>query len=287
MKAVWLATALQVALIGAASGQPQPPTEQVIVQAPIGSAALNFVREITAVPSTYSQAPTWRSEVCFGMIGLRADAARPLLDRIGGNARDAGLRVAAPGCDPNVLIVVTDDVRGVVDGISSNRMRLMGVDSDYGVSMGPRAWRDFVETSRPVRWWQVSALVTRDNQPVRNARRRDGEIGETTVRDAGNLNDPTHLTLHHAFIVVDAARLRNLSATALADYLTMVSLAPINPNASVAGSNSILNLFSSSGAAELTDWDKAYLRGLYASNPDAARADQQQREIANRMTRME
>lgn len=280
MRTILLAAAVQIALAGAAFAQDTPEEEVVVTaQRSTEEAARGFVHAITAAPSPFGQAPIWHSPVCPGLIGLRAPLARTLLGRLGDNIRTLGIGASAPGCEPNVLIVFTDDANAVVAEADRDRLRYMGVDKNHGVSMGAGAWRDFLETPRPVRWWHVSRLMTRDNMPADRA--------TVYLYDAGYIHQPTHLNLHHVFIVVDAARVNGIPVTALADYLTMAALAQIDPNADLAGTPSILNLFAeqNSGApAALTEWDLAYLRGLYAAIPEASHPSQQERDIAHRMT---
>ena len=65
-------------------------------------------------------------------------------------------------------------------------------------------------------------------------------------------------------IVVDATKLTGTTWQQLADYLGVVSLAQIDPEANPAAFDSILNLFSNPRAySGLTDWDRAYVRALY------------------------
>ena len=275
MRALVLAVLTQCVLAPSALAQTEEP--DIVVSAPRSAEreAQGFVHSVTAAPTPYFQAPIWHDPVCPGLIGLRAPLAQAVLARIGANVRDLGIGVSSEGCEPNVLIVFTDDATAVVNEADRNRLRYMGVDKEHGVSLGAGAWRDFMETPRPVRWWHVSRLMTRDNMPADRA--------TVYLYDAGYIHQPTHLNLHHVFIVVDAARVNGLSASALADYLTMVSLAPIDPNASLGGAPTILNLFANGGADSLTDWDRAYLRGLYAAIPEASHPTQQERDIAHRM----
>jgi hypothetical protein len=289
---LWLAVAFQIALLGSASGQTPPSEsndEEVIVHPPDEHSIQAIVRDITSTPTSYWQAPLWHNSVCFRAVGLREQATNTLLERMRGNVRDLGLRISGPHCDENVLIIVTDDVSAAVNAADQRRLHTMAIDRDHGVSMGPGAWHEFVTTTRPVRWWHVSELVTSDNEPAEQAGRlarndsAGGAIGGTTVRDTGYIHRPTHLNLHHVLIVVDASQVNGVPLTSLADYLTMISLAPINPDADVASVPSILALFSETHVGELTDWDRAYLRGLYAANPNALHSAQQERDIAHRM----
>lgn len=289
MRAFWLAAALHLALAGPVLGQTAPLDEEVVVRPSDQATTQAFVREITAMPSSYGQAPSWHEPLCFNLVGVSETSQRSLLDRLSANARDLGVQVAAPGCRANVLIAFASDVNAVVADADRNSRRIMGVDTSHGISMGAAAWRDFVETPRPVRWWHVSRLVNRDDEQMQN---RSGmvvnnsagdSLGGATVRDSGYIHRPTHLNMRLVFIVVDVARVNGVPLNALADYLTMVSMAPIDPNADLEGAPTILNLFSATGAAEMTDWDRGYLRGLYATNPNASHSGQQEREVARRM----
>ncbi|CAN0427258.1 unnamed protein product, partial [Phaeothamnion confervicola] len=93
-----------------------------------------------------------------------------------------------------------------------------------------------------------------------------------------------------AFVIVDGRRLQGLDLTAVADYIAMASLAQLDPEADTSGYPSILNLFKphpeeSSTPASMTDWDMAYLRGLYEATRESASANRQQGEIARSMNK--
>jgi hypothetical protein len=77
-----------------------------------------------------------------------------------------------------------------------------------------------------------------------------------------------------------------VSVLQLADYIAMVSLAQIDPKADTSGYATILNVFDAPQISDsLTDWDLAYLDGLYAAerNHQATQADRN--EIANSIRR--
>lgn len=68
----------------------------------------------------------------------------------------------------------------------------------------------------------------------------------------------------------------------------MVTLAQLSPNANTAGFETILNLFTAQAQgrpmpAAMTDWDVAYLHGLYGATQDARNAQTQEGEIAHSM----
>jgi len=78
-----------------------------------------------------------------------------------------------------------------------------------------------------------------------------------------------------------------LSIGQLADYVAMVSLARIDPRADLATTSTILRLFAPSGSdtapSGLTDWDQAFLKGLYKSYDPVLR---QRASIATSMARV-
>lgn len=70
-------------------------------------------------------------------------------------------------------------------------------------------------------------------------------------------------------VLIDASRARGVSYGQLAAYVGMVALAEIRIDSTVSSAPSILQLFSDiakPAPAGLTEWDEAFLRGLYHSN---------------------
>src|SRR5262249_51762250 len=99
------------------------------------------------------------------------------------------------------------------------------------------------------------------------------------------INSASHQNFGLAFIIVDARKLHGASFEALADYIAMVTLAQLDPRADIAQYPTILNLFANRepAPAAMTDWDVAYLQGLYGATRDARNAQQQEGEIAHSM----
>ena len=76
-------------------------------------------------------------------------------------------------------------------------------------------------------------------------------------------------------------------AGSIADYVAMVTLAQIDPQAQIREFPTILNLFNEdleNTSFEMTNWDAAYLNGLYRSERSAASMTQQVRDISRRMS---
>ena len=70
-------------------------------------------------------------------------------------------------------------------------------------------------------------------------------------------------------IIVDVPRLGEVEFSQLGDFIAMLALTQVAPNFDVAGHNSILGVFDRPQAVfGLTEWDRAYLRGLYRARLD-------------------
>jgi hypothetical protein len=75
--------------------------------------------------------------------------------------------------------------------------------------------------------------------------------------------------LSSAIVLIDATRAKGASYGQLAAYVGMVGLAEIKIDATVPSAPSILQLFSDiakPAPTGLTEWDEAFLKGLYHSN---------------------
>src|SRR5262249_52803578 len=106
-------------------------------------------------------------------------------------------------------------------------------------------------------------------------------VGGSNSRIASSVSDK----LEAAYIIVDVHELGSADWEQLADYLAMIAMGQIDPNADPAGYDSILGLFTAaSPPSGLTDWDWSYLHAIYDMNqhilPDAQRG-----QIVSRMYR--
>jgi hypothetical protein len=290
--------------------------EEVIVRPPAASnqeEVRSYVQALTSPTRTRSPMPRWYGPLCVGVVGMQAAQAQVFNDRIGEVAEAVRLQVQGSGCRPNVLIHFARDADAVARGIA-DQTNLVSANNSTGNSQGEDALRDFVQTQDAVRWWHVSRTATdgvtfgRDSQQNGEQERTrvqefTGEAGSSTqaqeqeeqtgeqfssgtrVRDVSRLRGGVMEMMDYVIIVIDANRTSHTTVGALADYVAMVTLAQINPQAETAGAPTILNLFE--GAAEtqtaLTSWDLAYLRGLYASSDTPRNTRQQEGQIVRRM----
>lgn len=278
---------------------PARPSEAVdlgdieVTGRPLDDMIRSFVGEV-AEPNRRRGLARWEDRICVGVANLRADAAQFVVDRISTIAEDVGLEPGAPGCTPNILIVATDDGTALARTLVEERRRAFRMGGS-GMDRGGTALRDFVETDRPVRWWQMAVPI--DSATGMRAIRIPGECNNacTEVADFApqiSVQAPSRLRtqivdrLSRSIVIVDIDEVAGLSALQLADYIAMVTLAQIDPHADTRGYASILNVFHEPDSVDqLMDWDIAYLNGLYASEGNAVSRLSNRQEIVSAIHR--
>lgn len=253
---------------------------------PLESLIRSFVDEVAA-PNSGRGVARWRDRLCVGTANLRPEAAHYIVDRVSTVAEDLGLSPEGPGCQPHVIIIATDDGAAMARTLVQERGRAFRMGGG-GMDRGGVALRDFLETPRPVRWWQLSMPVDAENGqmatriPGQCAAPCDKPTDYAPILDvfaASRLSTQVVDDIFRAVVIVDVDELGQVNLTQLADYIAMVTLAQILPNADTSAYASILNLFDAPGSADgLTEWDKAYLTGLYDTvrtrkNPAAGRSE--------------
>lgn len=268
-----------IAHVGLAAAQDNtPPTEDVIVRGRAQDEAIrNFIDQLAVSARGVDQLSTWDFRICPGVAGLRSQHAQFVIDRMAQRAMDVGLSVGEPGCRANVLVIVSMDPDTIAQQLFDTSPAALGYYAERGQStLGRGALHDFVASDAPVRWWHVSREFTQGNEAIQET--MDGQA-PMTVRHGGPslLRRGTHLNFTAAIVIVDARSMGDgFDLGALADYLAMVTLAQVDPEAETQGLPTILNLFVQAGAPHtLTEWDVGYLRGLYATGEDDNRNRQQ------------
>ncbi|HJS79575.1 MAG TPA: hypothetical protein VJ748_03050 [Vitreimonas sp.] len=278
----------------------------VVVGERTEEAIRGFVEAMSAPSLGANQLARWDRRICPGVAGLRTRYAQFVIDRLGYRALELDLEIDAPGCRPNILIVVSTNPDAIARELFNHHRSAMGYfDASSAGTRGRDALRaTFVDSDAPVRWWHVSntrsvggfefsepRMGPACHQPARGADVLDIQncyrvnlVGGGSSR----LRATSRQDFGAAFIIVDANRLAEIGHdfNALADYLAMVSLAQLDPDADMSAYPSVLNLWRSADApVELTDWDRDYLRGLYTVVQEARSARSQQGDIAREMMR--
>lgn len=280
----------------------------VVVGERLEEVTRTFVEELAAPSLREDQLARWDERVCVGIAGLSAEDGQMVVDRISTRAAEVGLRTGEPGCRANIMVIFAPDSDAIARTIVDSRRELLGYYTNDAVSTAGREGLElFANTPRPVRWWHVARNVTADGRVLDNpttapaASSSEGASaneaaasgqpntgvgsfsGVQSVRSNGSrTRRPTRQDLSYVLIIVDARRVAEFPVSAWVDYVAMVSLAQINPDAAPSTVPSILNLFTSSvenTPEGMTDWDEAYLKGLYRATREATNTRAQQREI--------
>ena len=256
----------------------------------------DFVREV-GQPARGRGLARWQGSVCASVVNLRPETAHYLVDRVSTVAQDVGLRAGAPGCNPNIIIIATDDAAGFSRRLVADRRRLFllgGAGMDQGFSGLDR----FVDSDRAVRWWNVS--VPTDSNTGQRAARLPGDVLDGTGKGSAMQYAPqiavnlvsrmsTQIVdvSERVFVVLDVDKIGGVSLAQLGDYISMISLAQINADADTTGYATVLNLFDDPAQTPgLTNWDKAYLKGLYDAQRTRQNRNSARTEIAASIVRV-
>ena len=272
-----------LALASASAAQAQTNSDELVVTGErLREMVRSFVDEVAPPELSEDQLARWNSRYCPLLAGLPARPAQYLVDRMSQRAFELGLRPGDENCRPNVLVFVTPDA-GVLAQALADDHDLMAYynNAEYGNSLGRDALLEFVSSTAPVRWWHVAQTVDQRGAII------DGD-GDGVVADGTRLHRATRQDFNRVMVIVDARQADGLRLEALADYLAMVTLAQLDARASVADLPTILNVFADRdlgrpGPTQLTDWDRAYLEGLYRAPRNANNTGTQERAIARRM----
>lgn len=269
---------------GTVMAQALPPTtvDPIVVEgARLRDLVEQFVDDVIEPPVRRGPA-RWARRVCVGAVNLRQDVAQALVDQVSEVARRVDLEVGEPGCRPNILIIGADDGAALARGLVERRPRLFRPGYS-GASRSRLALEGFTTNPAPVRWWHVSLPVDRDTgAPAVRMRGEDPPMVAGRGRFRTNITN----TLQRVVIVVDINAASGLNTVQLGDYLGVVALAQVDPEAETSAYDTILNLFEiEPRPSGMTDWDRAYLSALYEAELDQSGPPSQRREIVDRMLR--
>ena len=264
-KSAWIAV-LAWGVAGAAMAQDPSETavEDVTVTASSTREAVqSFIAEVGAAPEDTNLARFHRT-VCVGVVNMNPAYAQVLIERISDVAQSIGLQPGDAGCRPNILVLADSDGDALANWLVEDNA-LVFRPTLGGNDRGLDALDRFRTSGAAVRWWHIS------------------NFRHTPWARASHIRDSVEQQLIHAIIILDTTRLGVMEFGSLTDFLAMVSLAQIDPEADTRAYPTILNLFSADtadAASRLTDWNRDYLAGLYSARGDALDQSRQAREIA-------
>lgn len=256
--------------------------ETVVVDGrPLREAIERFVDDVVAPPVGRGPA-RWDRKVCVGALNLRRDAAQAVVDQVSRIALDLGLEPGDPGCRPNILIIASDDGEALARALVERSPHAFRPNY-AGASRGSSALDRFQASSSPVRWWHVSLPVTETGDI---AVRLPGGGPPFVRQDGSRLTTRLRNDLRRAYVIVDLQEMDGVTFQQLGDYIGMVTMAQIDPEAETAAYDTVLNLFDAPGAVSgLTEWDRSYLAALYDAELNRRSPNHQGGEVAGLMFR--
>lgn len=202
-----------------------------------------------------------QEKVCPGVMGLPADIAGIIVDRIRWNAERVGLKPAKEGkCQPNILIAFVLNGQMEVKALADTRPWVFRDVPDPDV-------KEMLADAGPVHAWSSTQTMTRDGMPVAKSESMfDPPVVQTTISDS-HIFFATRLDIAQSVVVIDMKAINGMSVVQLADYATMRAFARTRPVGADSAASTILALFDKSAPAprELTSFDLGYLSAIYKS----------------------
>lgn len=236
----------------------------------------SFVGALTP-SSPRGQIARFETAVCPGVFGIPEAQRAAVRDRIRAVAKGVGLDVAKPDCTPNLLVMVATDKNAFVKALGKDHNYMFG-------DRTPAQVRQILAEPGPATAWQIQTMVNAEGRRIGNE--GDTPVNRTATRPS-RITAAARPAFMAAAVVIESAALEGLTTTQLADYAAMRGLARIDPmRIDTAAPSTILRILDASSDSEvpvtLTQWDFAFLKGLYSS-PDNLYAPSQRSEIERAM----
>ncbi|MBO9579264.1 MAG: hypothetical protein J7498_00015 [Sphingobium sp.] len=257
------------------TGKALPEPEEVKKQA----RAITRMDDFFAAPLAQLQ-----ERVCPGVMGLPADIAGIIVDRIRWNAERVGLKPAKEGqCRPNILIAFVLNGQMEAQALARSKPWVFRDVPDSDV-------KDMLADAGPVHAWSSTQTRTRDGMPVAKSESMfDPPVVQTTISDS-HIFLAARLDIAQSVVVIDIKAIDGMSVVQLADYATMRAFARTRPVDGDSSASTILALFDKSAPAprELTPFDLGYLSAIYKSQgnlPASAKIGAIPREIKKRLAK--
>jgi len=271
----YLACASAVLLAGVAAAQAPPPvTDAIVVEGQReqeAEQAANLARVITQPTPSGKPLARHYVPVCVKVFGVPDPFAAAMTERIGSNIRSLKLRAAPPGCKPNAWVGLIKNSRDQVQALRKREPAMFISLKEHEID------RIFADGDA-VQAWHATEVRGADGRPVPVVQMEVPSVPGLKIDvewnqqfKASRLGSTIRVDLAGSIVLFDRQLARDKTLQQLADYATMRLLANTRDGAAAEdGVATILSLFAPNGAApaEWTEFDRAYLRGLYRMRPD-------------------
>lgn len=261
-------------------------TGEIIVEGTSEKEIRDFVwRSIT--PMSGRKIAVRNDPLCLSFDSIDEALEAKLRQRIAENLATVGQELAGPGCRPNAAVAFPNDAAGFMQWLNSNKRQV------FGAMYEPERRRHVLPQRLAYNWHFVP-----EKAMMREAQRAGGQwdnpwmLSQFLLNPSGG-NGRTPLsrqlgtdTISHSFTVIEASAIENVTATQLADYLTMHALVMFEPGVRPeVPPGSILRLFDENGAnpeaaEEMSAVDRVVLSTLYRTGRSRFNAGLIRAEIA-------
>lgn len=257
-----------------------PPSDQAIVVEGTRDArhrATDYLDKVLP-PVWDAQIGRFEDPLCPKVVGLPDALKDQVIGRIAQVAEVAGIPVNASKCTPNLLIIVVDDKKALIEGMRREKQAYL-----YG--LGSDRVKQLESAARPVAAWQITDVIGADGMPLRV----DGDGFPrlfTTVPPSRTVTTTRKRTLA-GIVVLEQRGLVGATTRQLADFAMLRLLTPIETKERPAPDSSVLSLFNpgiqpKDAPQSLTWWDLAFLKALRDTRSDMV-ADAQRDEIRSKI----
>ena len=236
--------------------------------------------------------PVWDAQIgrfedplCPKVVGLPEKLRNEVIGRIAQVAAVAHIPVNAAKCTPNLLIVIVDEKKALIEGMRRGKQSYL-----YG--LGSDRVRQLENARRPVAAWQIADVIGADGMPLRVD--GDGFPRLFTTVPPSRLVTTTRKRLLAGIVVLEQRGLLGVTTRQLADFAMLRLLTPIETRERPAPASSILSLFNdgvqpADAPQSLTLWDLAFLKALSDTRSDlvaTAQRDEIRSKIIKEMARV-
>lgn len=250
-----------------------PPEELVVTGKAISDfvRARNFVREYTAPSAFLDQIARWQSPVCVKTQGLAKGYNAFVTARL----KEVATQIGAPGvaseaCEANLNIIFTIDPQAYVDDIKRRTPQLLGVHY-------PALFQKIAAVTHPVQAWYATG--TRGERGTYHLDAYDGFSMPIFMVPGSHLDSGLSSGFAAVTIVADINKIAGWEIGTIADYIAMAAFSRAKTLGRCQGmpsvSNALENCADAVKAKALSDYDMAYLKALYSTRDNQARALQE------------
>ncbi|HEX3422208.1 MAG TPA: hypothetical protein VHS33_02240 [Sphingomicrobium sp.] len=261
-----------------APASPSAGPQAIVVEGINPKRRANSYLDKVLPPIFDGQIGRFEDPLCPATIGLPDNLRDEILKRLSVVAAVARIPVEAGKCRANLLIIVVDDKKALIEGMRKKKESYL-----YGI--GTERVNQLANSQAPVAAWQITDVIGADGMPLRTD--GDGFPRLFTTVPPSRIVETTRKRITGGIVVLEQRGLVNVTTRQLADYALVRLLAPMEPKERTPPDSSILSLFNPGVRPEdapqsLTWWDLAFLKALSDTRSDTV-ADVQRHEIRDRM----